>query len=166
MLHFHEPRESAHAAPVIFDDRESLIRHLNSDLAGELQAIVMYVQYAALLRGMYRGELRRLFQSEIPDEIRHAGLLADKIAVLGGIPTTTPRPVPRAAGTYQILRNILDAERQAVADYTERSMEAAACGEIGLKVELENLIVDEARHRDDVERILAGWPQTGVDVRP
>lgn len=166
MLQHFEPCEIAHSAPVAIDDRETLIFHLNGDLAGELQAIAMYVQYAALLRGLQRIQLRQLFRSEIPDELRHANLLADKIAVLGGTPATTGRPVPRATGTYQILRNILEAERQAVADYTERSIEAAACGEIGLKIELENLIVDETRHRDDVERILAGWTQTGADVRP
>jgi bacterioferritin len=149
----------------MLDDRDILIGHLNGDLAGELQSIGMYIQYSALLRGLHRIELRRLFRSDIPDEIRHAGVLADKIVVLGGTPTTTAHPVPRAIGAYQILRNILEIEQRAIADYTERSIEAAACGEIALKVELENLIVDETRHRDDVERILAGWTQTGVDSR-
>lgn len=166
MPRYDETREIAHATSIMLDDRDVLIGHLNSDLAGELQAIVMYIQYAALLRGLHRGELRRLFKSEIPDEIRHAGLLADKIAVLGGTPTTIARPVPRATGAYQILRNILEVEQRAIAEYAERSIEAAAYGEIALKVELENMIVDETRHRDDVERILAGWTQAGVDVRP
>jgi bacterioferritin len=122
------------------------------------------------LRGLHRNELRRLFRSEIPDEIRHATLLANKFAVFGGIPTTmprpVPRPVPRAMGAYQILRNVLEAEIRAIADYTERSIEAATYGEIALKVELENLIVDETRHHDEVERILAGWSHNGIDVRP
>lgn len=161
-----EPREKAYSLPLLLDDRDTLIAHLNNDLAGELRAIIMYVQYAALLRGLHRRELRKLFRSEIPDEVRHAALLADKIAVLGGTPTTMPRPVPRAVGTYQILRNILEVEQQSITDYAERSMEAAACGEIALKVELENLIVDETHHRDEVERILAGWTPSSPDVRP
>lgn len=165
MPRYDEMRENGPAAPLMLDDRDVLIAHLNGDLAAELQSIAMYIQYSSLLRGLHRIELRRLFRSDIPDEIRHANLLADKIVVLGGTPTTTPRPVPRAAGTYQILRNILEVEQRAIADYTERSMEASACGEVALKVELENLIADETRHRDDVERILAGWTQTGVDAR-
>src|SRR5947207_13776302 len=119
MLQHHESRENAYPAPMASDDRESLILHLNGDLAGELQSIIMYVQYAALLRGLHRRELRELFRSEIPEETRHAALLADKIAVLGGMPVTVPRPVARAIGTYQILRNVLAAEQQAIADYTE-----------------------------------------------
>jgi bacterioferritin len=165
MLRSDDPRQIDHTTSLT-DDRENLVRHLNSDLAGELQAIIMYIQYSAILRGLHRNELRRLFQSEIPDEIRHATLLADKIAVFGGIPTTLPRPVPRAVGAYQILRNVLEVEIRAIADYAERSTEAAANGELALKVELENLIVDETRHRDEVERILAGWSQNGIDGRP
>lgn len=149
----------------LIDDRGTLIDHLNDDLAGELQAIIMYLQYAALVRGLHRIELRSLFQREIPDEQRHALLLADKIAVMGGTPITNPRPVPRAVSAYQMLRNIHAAEARAIADYTEHAAEAAAHGEIGLKVELENVIVDETRHKEEVEQILAGWNQPGFDSR-
>jgi bacterioferritin len=141
-----------------------LIEHLNEDLAGELQAIGMYIQYSALLRGAHRKELRDLFQAEIPDEQRHAQLLADKIAVLEGTPTTTPRPVPVATNPLQMLNNIFKAEGQAVADYTDRAQEAEAAGEIGLKVELESVVVDETRHKEEVKQILSGWNEPGFDV--
>jgi len=148
----------------LLDDRGTLIDHLNSDLAGELQAIIMYLQYSALSRGLHRRELRSLFQAEIPDELRHARLLADKIAVLGGTPTTTPRPVPRAISAYQMLRNIYEVETLAICDYCERSSEAVAHGDIALKVELEGLIVDETRHKEEVEQILAGWSQPAFEA--
>jgi bacterioferritin len=134
-----------------------LIDQLNEDLAGELQAIAMYTQYSALLRGPYRNELRALFQAEIPDEQRHAQLLADKISVLGGTPTTTARPVPPAGDARTMLQNILEAEEQAMDDYTERAAQADECGEVALRVELENLIVDETRHKEEVQQILEGW---------
>jgi bacterioferritin len=152
-------------ATTLIDDRGILIDNLNDDLAGELQAIIMYLQYSALVRGLHRIELRSLFQKEIPDELRHAMLLADKIAALGGTPITSPRPVPRAVSAYQMLRNIQAAEARAIADYIEHSAEAAAQGDIGLKVELENVIVDETRHKEEVEQILAGWNQPGFESR-
>ncbi|HLJ12616.1 MAG TPA: ferritin-like domain-containing protein [Planctomycetaceae bacterium] len=152
-------------ATVVIEDRGALIDHLNSDLAGELQAIIMYLQYSAMLRGLHRRELRGLFQSELPDEQRHARLLADKIAVLGGTPATIPRPVPRAVSAYQMLRNIYEAEARAVADYTDRAIEAASHGEIGLKVDLEGMLADETRHRDEVEQILSGWNQPIFETR-
>lgn len=146
-------------------DRSQLIDHLNQDLAGELQAIAMYIQYSALLSGAHRKELRGLFQAEIPDEQRHAQLLADKVAVLGGTPTTTARPVPAATNPLQMLHNIFKAEAQAVTDYTARATEAEEQGEIGLKVELENIVVDETRHKEEVKQILSGWNEAGFAVR-
>lgn len=138
-------------------DKQTLIQKLNEDLAGEYQAVIMYVQYSAKLSGPYRNELRNFFQTEIADEQRHAQFLADKIVALGGEPATQPRQVPKADTPRQMLENILEAERRAVADYTERAEQADALGLIGLKVELENQISDETSHKEEVERILAGW---------
>jgi bacterioferritin len=140
-------------------DRETLLAGLNHDLAGEYQAIVMYTHYAAKLTGPYRKELRALFQAEIADEQGHAQFLADKIAVLGGEPTTQPRPVPPADNPREMLRQALAAEEQAIADYDERIEQAEAFGDIGLKVDLENQVADETRHKEELERILAGWDQ-------
>jgi bacterioferritin len=137
--------------------RQALIEGLNHDLAGEYQAIVMYTHYSAKLTGPYRRELRALFQMEIPDEQGHAPFLADKIANLGGEPTTRPRPVPHAEQPREMLENALNAEKQAIADYEERILQAEALGEVGLKVNLESQVSDETRHKEEIERILVGW---------
>jgi bacterioferritin len=139
--------------------RETLIDGLNHDLAGEYQAVLMYSQYAAKLTGPYRKELRALFLAEIVDEQGHAQFLADKIAVLGGEPTTRPRLVPPADNSRTMLQAVLDAEKQAIADYNQRIEQAEAFGDIGLKVDLENQVADETRHKEEIERILAGWDQ-------
>jgi bacterioferritin len=138
-------------------DRQSLIDGLNHDLAGEYQAIVMYTHYSAKLTGPYRRELRSLFQAEIPDEQGHAQFLADKIANLGGEPTTKPRPVPHADKPREMLEHALAAEKQAISDYEERIRQAEALGEVGLKVNLESQVSDETRHKEEIERILVGW---------
>lgn len=134
-----------------------LIDGLNEDLEGELQAVVMYLHYSATLTGPYRQELRNLFQSEITDELGHAQFLSDKIAALGGTPTTNPRPIPEARDAREMLLRVLDAEQQAIRDYKRRVEQAEQFGDVGLKVELENQISDETRHKELVERILAGW---------
>lgn len=41
--------------------------------------------------------------------------------------------------------------------YSLRLGQAEVCGDIGLKVNLENQIADETRHKEELERILAGW---------
>jgi bacterioferritin len=87
----------------------------------------------------------------------HAHYLADKIAALGGEPTTQPQPVCAADTAEAMLRAILKAEQQAITGYIERVRQAEACGEVGLKVQLESMVADETKHRDDVELMLSGW---------
>jgi bacterioferritin len=144
------------AAPATVD-RQALMDGLNHDLAGEYQAILMYIHYSAKLTGPYRRELRALFQAEIGDEQGHAQFLADKIAALGGEPTTLPRTVPSADQPREMLGCALAAEEQAIADYNARIRQAEAFGDFGLKVELENQVADETRHKEELERIIAGW---------
>jgi bacterioferritin len=140
-------------------DRQALIQGLNHDLAGEYQAILMYIHYSAKLTGPYRRELRALFQAEIGDEQGHAQFLADKIAALGGEPTTEPRSVPHANQPREMLEHALAAEVQAIADYNARIRQAEGFGDFGLKVDLENQVADETRHKEELERIIAGWDE-------
>jgi bacterioferritin len=140
-------------------DRQLLLKGLNHDLAGEYQAILMYIHYSAKLTGPYRRELRALFQAEITDEQGHAQFLADKIAALGGEPTTEPRPVPEANQPLEMLKCALAAEQQAIVDYNARIRQAETFGDCGLKVNLENQVADETRHKEELQRIIAGWDE-------
>src|SRR5688572_31346779 len=104
-------------------DKKILIDKLNEDLAGEFQAIIQYLTYAAKATGPYRPQLSQFFLAEVADEQLHAQFLANKIVALGGEPTTVPRTVPPAQTNRQMLEEILRAERQATADYTKRARE-------------------------------------------
>lgn len=137
--------------------KKQLIENLNNDLAGELQAVNMYLNYGATVSGPHRLSLRPFFLSEIPDELGHAQFLADKIYSLGGEPTTTPRAVPKAKDPKAMLENVLDAEKQAIANYKQRAEEAEAFGDKGLATFLDTIIEDETRHYEETEKILRGW---------
>jgi len=138
-------------------DKQTLIANLNQDLANEFQAIVMYTVYSAQVKGPYRPELVQFMQAEIADEQLHAQFLADKITSLGGVPTTTPSAVPAAKDAYTMLQNIAAAEKAAIAGYTARTDEARAAGEIGLAIQLEDMIVDETGHYEETLKLLADW---------
>lgn len=120
-LGYKEPVTANGAKPAVkpTTDRQILIDGLNQDLAGEYQAVLMYINYSAKLTGPYRRELRALFQAEVPDEQGHAQFLSDKICAMGGEPTTEPRPVPHADQPHEMLEQALKAETQAITDYTE-----------------------------------------------
>lgn len=137
--------------------KAQLIADLNGDLAREYAAILQYLTYAARVTGPYRPQLRQFFLAEIPDETAHAQFLADKIAVLGGSPVTTAAPVAQAATNREMLEAVLEAEADAVARYTLRARQAEALGEKGLQVQLEDMVRDETRHREETFKILQDW---------
>lgn len=139
-------------------DKQSLIDKLNEDLANEFSAIVQYVTYAARATGPYRPQLVQFFLAEVADEQLHAQFLANKIVALGGEPTTQPAPVPAARDNREMLLAILEAERAAIAGYSERADQAEAFGDKGLQVQLEDMVRDESGHAEETERILRDWP--------
>lgn len=136
---------------------DDLIKGLNDDLAGEYNAIISYLQYSAKVNGPYRPQLVGFLQAEIPDEQNHAQYLANKIASLGGEPTVEPRKVKTSNNSREMLEFIYEAEAQTVENYRKRIDQAEACGETGLKVQLEEMLSDETRHRDEVKKMLDGW---------
>jgi bacterioferritin len=139
-------------------DKQTLIDRLNEDLAGEFGAIIQYLTYAAKATGPYRPQLSQFFLTEVADEQLHAQYLANKIVALGGEPTTQPRPVPAADTNKQMLEAVLEAERRATKDYSQRARDAEAYGDKGLAVQLEDMIRDESGHSEETERILRDWP--------
>ncbi len=139
-------------------DKKELIKRLNEDLAGEFGAIIQYLTYAAKVTGPYRPQLAQFFLAEAVDEQAHAQFLANKIVALGGEPTTLPRPVPSAKTNREMLQAVLDAERKAVVDYTQRAKDAEELGDRGLVVQLEDMVRDECTHAEETERMLRDWP--------
>jgi bacterioferritin len=136
------------------DNTKRLIEGLNKDLAGELAAVIQYTTYAAVANGVHRPTLVNFFQAEIADELVHAQFLANKIATLGGTPTTQPNPVKIGSSNRDLLEEVLKAETEAISGYAERIKQAEEVGDIGLKVQLEDQIRDETNHREETLKLL------------
>jgi bacterioferritin len=136
---------------------QELTVELNMALCAEYQAVVMYTTYAAAVQGPFRPQLRAFFQSEIPDELGHAQFLADKVVALGGFPSVEPAEVPRAIDAKEMLRNVRDAEQDAIRTYKRLARAAEEMGERGLATHLETILEDETGHFEETEKILAGW---------
>ena len=140
------------------DAKQQLIDGLNEDLKGEFQAVIMYRIYASMVQGPYRQELRTFFANEIPEELTHAQMLADKIAALGGTPASSAAPVLVVAEAKGMLEAALKAELETIDRYVLRRKQAEAAGEPGLAAEFDTLIADETNHRDELRQMLARWP--------
>jgi bacterioferritin len=137
--------------------KQELIDGLNEDLAFEYAAVITYRTYASQVQGQWRVELRQFFESEIPDELGHAQILADKIVAIGGTPTTVSKPVKQADSPRQMLENALKDEADTVKRYVLRRKQAEEVGEYGLAVDLDDLIRDESNHHDEIRMILQRW---------
>lgn len=135
-------------------DKQKLIAGLNADLNRELETVMRYLLEASVMVGFGGHEARELFQQEIADELKHAAFLADKIVALGGTPDIKPAYPTSLTDPCAALQRERDHECQAIEGYKERIQQAEACGEIGLRVELENLIADETRHFEELDRLL------------
>ena len=137
--------------------KQQLVDALNEDLAREYQAVIQYRTYASAVRGPYRPELRAFFEAEITDEMTHAQLLADKVVSLGGTPATQNAPVRFSDDAREMLRFALEDEEATIKRYVERRSQAEELGEYGLAVDMDDLIADESKHRDELRLMLDRW---------
>lgn len=137
-------------------DKKALIAGLNEDLANELGASILYLYQTSVATGWDGEELREFLTPEVTGEMQHAVFLAEKIAALGGKPTTVPKQHKCPKDVKGMLKYDLKLEREAIEGYRQRCMQAEELGEIGLKIKLEELIVDETGHAEKIERFLRG----------
>lgn len=139
--------------------RQALVESLNEDLAHEYQAVLSYLLYSRMVHGQNRPELSSFLEGEISDELGHAKLLAHKVVAFGGTPATQPAEVVLGNTNREMLQLALQAEKDTIDRYTQRIKQADAAGEIGLRVDLEDIVAEETRHKEDLERLLLGWTE-------
>lgn len=135
-------------------DLQTLIDGLNDDLAHEYQAILMYNSFAAMVTGIHRPMLKGFFEAELPEELVHAQFLANKIAALGGTPATAPAPLTLATTPVGMLRQVLEAETETIVRYVARRRQAEAYEDFGLAAEIDTILSDETRHKEETAKIL------------
>ncbi|MBL5766390.1 ferritin-like domain-containing protein [Heyndrickxia sporothermodurans] len=135
-------------------EMKELIDGLNEDLSGEYSAAIQYTYYASAVQGLYYQILKPMFEKEIPDEQGHALYLSEKIINLGGQPTTKPAEVKPVTDAKEMLEEARKAEEQTIARYKVRREQADKLGLIELVVKLEDIISDETRHMEEMQRLL------------
>lgn len=134
--------------------KEKLIEGLNVDLANEYGAAIQYTYSASVVSGLYRSALKSFFEEEITDELNHALYLSEKIKSLGGTPTTKAAEVPQPHDVKGLLEAVHQSESDTIERYEERKKQAEQLGMTELVVQLEDMIADETRHKEEVERLL------------
>src|SRR6267143_6751318 len=117
-------------------NKKALIEALNRDLADELGAAILYLYQTSTATGWAGEELREFLSAEVTGEMQHAIFLAEKIAALGGKPTTIPVQHKCPKDVKGMLKYDLKLEREAIESYRLRCAQADEAGEIGLRLKL------------------------------
>ena len=133
--------------------KTQLIDGLNQDLNLELEAVLRYLYHSSSATGLLGHELREELSSDIQAELNHAVFLADKITALGGEVRIDPSMPKKVRTAKQMMQLDIEAERQVIANYTQRIAQAEAFGDKGLAIRLEDLLAEETDHAETLERL-------------
>ena len=134
--------------------RKQLIDKLNDDLSREYQAIIAYVVYSQALKGAQYMNIAKELEAHATQELQHALTVAKHIDYLGGMPTSTPKPVKLVEKNEAMLRADLDNENETVRNYRVRVRECEALGEYAIAEDIREILRQEQEHQIDLATAL------------
>ena len=96
---------------------KELLEALNDGLSEELASVVQYMWQHVVARGLESPAIASLFKETSMVEMDHAYRVAERIDLLGGVPTTAVGPVKVEGDLLAMLKGDLEAEEGAVELY-------------------------------------------------
>ena len=132
---------------------KKLLKLLNKALAMEYQAIIQYQTHAVLIDGLESEPVVARLKELASDEEKHADMLRERIAALGGTPETKPEKVTLSDKTNPVLKINLGAEREAIAIY--KKIHPMCKGNPKLEHEIRHILMDEMEHVEEISQLLA-----------
>jgi len=144
-------------------DVDELISKLNEALADEWLAYYQYWVGAKVVRGAMKAEAVAELTEHADDELRHAGMLADRIAQLGGTLILEPKEwfdksgcgyaAPTDPAVMKILNQNIKGEQCAIEAYSHLAELTKDKDEITYQMVLE-ILKDEIEHEDDLQTLV------------
>jgi bacterioferritin len=134
--------------------KEQLIAELNNDLAKEYQALIQYVQHAAVITGPQYDAISAELVVHSNEEHQHAISLSEQIDFLGGVPAVDVAEVHVSDDSKVMLEQDLDGELDAIRRYKTRIAQAESLQEYGLRRALEDILIIEEEHARDLQNAL------------
>jgi bacterioferritin len=130
-----------------------MIEKLNEILKWEYAGLIQYTQFSFIVQDVWREVYYKFFRENGEEALKHAHLIGDKIAAMGGVPTVERGAVKQSNDLSEMLEYSLEVESLQVRLYTEA---IALCGEkeVGLRVLLEDICTEEQEGVDHLEKLL------------
>lgn len=132
-----------------------VIKSLNRALAMELGAILQYLHHHWTGEGMESQTILPLFKQVAMDEMRHAGLIAERINFLEGDPTLTPSDARKYGDLKKMIKDDLSGEHEAIKYYKRVIKLCGDAGDSTTRLMMEQILSDEEKHADVWETTLA-----------
>jgi bacterioferritin len=142
-----------------------VIDHLNQALRHELTAVNQYWLHYRLFDNWGMNELAAQWREESIEEMRHADRLIERILFLEGFPNMqTLDALSIGKGVKEIMESDLRAEMTARALYAESATHCHSVADYVSRDLFEELIHDEEKHIDFLEKQLELIGTIGVEL--
>ena len=135
---------------------KKLLELLNKGIARELRVSIQYMWQHVLAKGIEGAIVENLFREIAIAEMKHAEDLAERLAFLNGVPTTSHEPVHIGHSLDDMLKENVQAEEEAIRLYKEAIQVASKEGDFTTRRLLEEILSQEEKHLDTFSKLLVG----------
>jgi len=151
---------------IIGMDVDELVKLLNKAYADEWLAYYQYWVGAKVAEGPMRGAVIAELEEHAADELRHAGMLVERILQLGGTPIIKPEDwykmtncgydAPKDPSVKTLLEQNIKGEQCAIEVYQKLLNIVKDKDPITYNMVLE-ILADEVEHEDDLQTVLEDY---------
>ena len=127
---------------------KKLLDLLNKGIAREIQVSIQYMWQHVLWKGVQAFAVKDELKKFAVDEMKHAEAIAERLAFLGGTPTTKPEPIFVGESLKEMLEQDKKDEEGAVKLYKETIKVAQTEGDHTTVRLFKQILADEEEHLD------------------
>jgi bacterioferritin len=131
-----------------------LMDMMNQGLADELQVSIQYMWQHVQWKGVKGFAVKDELKKIAVEEMKHAETIAERLAYLGGIPTTKPEPIFVGKTLKDMIMTDKEDEEDAIKLYKQVIEVAEKEGDIVTKKMFEGILADEEEHHDSFTGLL------------
>ncbi len=133
---------------------KKLMDLLNNGIARELQVAIQYMWQHVSVTGLESVAVEDIFKEIAITEMKHAEAIAERLAYLGGTPTTKPNPIFVGGSLKEMLKTDVKAEEEAITLYKQTIKVADQEGDVTTRRLFEGILADEEGHHDTFTKLL------------
>lgn len=133
---------------VVIMASQKLMDLMNQAIAREIQVSIQYFWQHVLWKGVKGFAVKDEFKRIAIVEMKHAEVIAERLAYLGGEPTTQSKPIHVGKNLKEMLEYDKEAEEEAIELYKEIIEVAQQEGDITTAGLFRKILAEEEEHHD------------------